>query len=106
MAGTDQYHEPTSELSDEIRDMARMFASLSEEAEAINWYMQRIHASKDDEVKELMKHAQEEEFEHFAMDLEYIIRKMPRLREILKAVLFKPGSIIENVEKAEEELGI
>ena len=34
----DQYHEPPEELSQETRTFARMIASLTEEAEAINWY--------------------------------------------------------------------
>ncbi|MDP3882276.1 MAG: hypothetical protein Q8Q31_05355 [Nanoarchaeota archaeon] len=102
MAGTDQYHEPVEELSDEVRDMARMFASLVEEADAINWYNQRIHVSKDPEVKALMAHAQKEEFEHFAIDLEYLTRKMPQWRAVLKEILFKDGDILENAEKAEE----
>jgi len=102
MAGIDQYHEPVEELSDEIRDMARMFASLVEEADAINWYQQRMHVTKDPEVKALMKHAQEEEFEHFAIDLEYLTRKMPKWRAVLKEILFKEGDILENAEKAEE----
>ena len=45
--GFDQYHEPPEELSDEIRTFARMMASLIEEAEAINWYEQRISVEKD-----------------------------------------------------------
>lgn len=32
----DQYHEPADELSAETRTLARMLASLTEEAEAIN----------------------------------------------------------------------
>lgn len=39
---TDQYHEPPEELSAQVRTFARMCASLSEEAEAIGWYEQRI----------------------------------------------------------------
>ncbi len=102
MAGFDQYHEPPEELSDEVRDLARMFASLAEEADAMNWYLQRIYASKDEGVKDLLAHAQEEEFEHFAIALEYITRKLPKLRAILKEILFKEGDILKNVEAAEE----
>ncbi|MEA2514901.1 MAG: uncharacterized protein QOJ59_4390 [Thermomicrobiales bacterium] len=40
--GFDQYHEPANELPAETRTFARMIASLIEEAEAINWYQQRI----------------------------------------------------------------
>lgn len=99
---TDQYHEPANELSAETRDFARVAQSLIEEAEAINWYEQRIEITKDKEVKEIMKHAQGEEFEHFAIDLEWLSRKLPNWREVLKAVLFKDGDILENAERWEE----
>lgn len=102
MAGTEQYHEPVEELSDEVRDMARMFASLVEEADAINWYQQRMHVTKDAEVRDILAHAQKEEFEHFAIDLEYLSRKIPLWREVMKEILFKEGDILENAEKAEE----
>jgi uncharacterized protein len=38
--GFDQYHEPPRELPERTRTIARMLASLTEEAEAINWYEQ------------------------------------------------------------------
>src|SRR6266487_1969993 len=40
--GFDQYHEPANELPPEARTFARMIASLTEEAEAIGWYEQRL----------------------------------------------------------------
>ncbi len=100
--GFDQYHEPASELSEEVRTFARMLTSLTEEAEAIGWYEQRISLEKDETAKKIMQKAQEEEFIHFAMDLEFLIRKKKKWRVVLKNVLFKPGDIIENGEKAEE----
>ncbi|MER3581609.1 MAG: hypothetical protein C4347_02050 [Patescibacteria group bacterium] len=106
MAGFDQYHEPPEELSQEIRDFARIIASLIEEAEAINWYQQRISVTKDSEVRKIMEHAQREEFEHFAIDLEWLTRKLPEWRNVLKEILFKEGDIIENAEEFErKELG-
>lgn len=99
---TDQYHEPPSELSEETRNFARIAQSLIEEAEAINWYQQRIEITKDKSVKEIMRHAQEEEMEHFAIDLEWLIRKLPKWEETLKAILFKKGNIVKNAEKYEE----
>lgn len=98
---TDQYHEPPEELSPETRDFARLITSLIEEAEAIGWYQQRIEVTKDDEVKKIMKHAQEEEFEHFAIDLEWLSRRLPDWREKLKQILFKEGDIVENAEEHE-----
>lgn len=102
MAGTEQYHEPVEELDDETRDLARMFASLVEEADAINWYQQRMHVTKDEEVRRILEHAQKEEFEHFAIDLEYLSRRIPLWRDVMREILFKEGDILENAEKAEE----
>jgi hypothetical protein len=102
--GFDQYHEPPQELSAETRTLARMLQSLIEEAEAIDWYEQRISVEQDAEAKKIMQNTQKEEFIHFAMDLEFLLRKKPVWRTIMKNVLFKPGDIVENGEKAEEEV--
>ncbi|WP_346239538.1 hypothetical protein ABDK00_007460 [Niabella insulamsoli] len=102
--GFDQYHEPPEELSQEVRTFARMIQSLIEEAEAIDWYEQRIHVEKDNEAKKIMKQAQKEEFIHFSMDLEFLLRKKEDWRTIMKNVLFKPGDIVENGEKAEDKV--
>ena len=56
--GFDQYHEPPEELSAEIRTFAGMMASLIEEAEAINWYEQRISVEKDKAARAIMQDAQ------------------------------------------------
>lgn len=102
--GFDQYHEPPEELSPEVRTFARMIQSLIEEAEAIDWYEQRIAVEKDGEAKKIMETTQKEEFIHFAMDLEFLLRKKKKWKTIMKNVLFKPGDIVENGEKAEEEV--
>jgi len=102
--GFDQYHEPADELSQEVRTFARMIKSLIEEAEAIDWYEQRVSLEKDDDAKKIMQNAQKEEFIHFAMDLEFLLRKKKKWRIIMKNVLFKEGDIVENGEKAEDEV--
>ena len=102
--GFDQYHEPAGELSQDIRTFARMITSLTEEAEAIGWYEQRISLEKDKEAKAIMAKAQEEEFIHFAMDLEFLFRKKDKWRIAAKKVLFQSGSITENSEKAEDAI--
>ena len=48
-----------------------------------------------------MEDAQGEEFKHFAMDLEYLLRQTPRWREIAEGVLFQPGDIVAHGEDAE-----
>jgi hypothetical protein len=98
----DQYHEPPEELSQPVRTFARMILSLIEEAQAIDWYEQRISLEKDKDATKIMQHAQEEEFIHFSMDLEFLLRKKDKWRKIMKNVLFKPGDIVKNAEKAED----
>jgi uncharacterized protein len=100
---TDQYHEPPDELSQEIRTFARVVASLQEEAEAIGWYEQRISLEKDAQAKAIMRNAQQEEFKHFAMALEFLTRRTPKWRVVLKDVLFQEGDIVEHGEEAEED---
>ncbi len=100
--GFEQYHEPAGELSQETRTFARMIVSLTEEAEAINWYEQRISVERENEAKAIMRNAQQEEFKHFAMDLEFLIRRTPKWRVALQEVLFKSGDIVHHGEDAEE----
>jgi hypothetical protein len=102
---TDQYHEPPGELSPEVRTFARMIASLQEEAEAIGWYEQRLSVEKDEQAHAIMENAQQEEFKHFAMSLEWLSRHNEKWRVALQNVLFKPGNIVEHGEEAEEAEG-
>jgi hypothetical protein len=99
--GFDQYHEPPEELSAETRTFARICASLEEEAQAIGWYQQRLSVEPDPEARAIMADAQGEEFKHFAMNLEFLLRRTPRWREIAEGVLFKDGDIVEHGEAAE-----
>jgi uncharacterized protein len=101
---TDQYHEPPDELSQETRTFARMIASLQEEAEAIGWYEQRISLERDDAARAIMENAQQEEFKHFAMSLEWLSRHNDKFRTALQNVLFRDGDIVELGEQAEEKV--
>ncbi|MBV9878920.1 MAG: hypothetical protein JO180_00410 [Gemmatirosa sp.] len=100
--GFDQYHEPPDELSQETRTFARMIASLTEEAEAIGWYEQRIALEKNADARAIMHNAQKEECKHFGMNLEFLLRQKPEWREILQRILFTSGDIVERGEAAEE----
>ena len=103
--GFDQYHEPPEELPPPTRTFARMCASLTEEAEAIGWYEQRLAVEQDADARAIMSDAQGEEFKHFAMDLEYLLRRTPKWREIARGVLFQDGDIVEHGEAAEAAAG-
>jgi len=103
--GFEQYHEPAAELSAETPTFARMLTSLTEEAEAIGWYEQRISLEPDAQARAIMENAQQEEFKHFGMDLEFLIRRSPKWRVALENILFKDGNIVEHGEQAEEAEG-
>jgi hypothetical protein len=98
---TDQYHEPPQELDEDTRTFARMCASLSEEAEAIGWYIQRIAVENDADAKAIMEDSLGEEFKHFSMELEFLLRKTPKWRTTAKGILFTSGDIVENGKSAE-----
>jgi uncharacterized protein len=100
----DQYHEPPEELPEKTRTFARMMASLIEEAEAIGWYEQRLAVEKNAQARAIMENAQQEEFKHFGMDLEFLLRQNDTWRTVLRSILFKKGNIVEHGEEAEEKV--
>jgi hypothetical protein len=75
---------------------------LTEEAEAIGWYQQRLALEDDPDARAIMEDAQGEEFKHFAMDLEFLLRRTPRWRQIAEGTLFRDGDIVDNGTAAEE----
>lgn len=101
--GFEQYHEPASELSQETRTFARLIMGVIEEAEAINWYEQRISVEKNKDARAIMANAQQEEMKHFGMNLEFLLRQKPKWAKILKGILFTTGDIVKEGEEAEEE---
>jgi uncharacterized protein len=103
VVGFDQYHEPADELPEETRTFARLCASLTEEAEAIGWYEQRLSVEPDPQARGIMRDAQGEEFKHFSMNLEFLLRRTPLWREIARGILFQEGDIVEHGEESEEE---
>ena len=98
------YHEPVEELSQETRTFARMILSLIEEAQAIDWYEQRLAVEKNADARAIMQNAQKEEFKHFGMDLEFLLRTKPQWRTVLKTILFTDGDIVKRGEAAEEKV--
>ena len=100
--GFEQSHEPAGELSAEERTFARMITSMTEEAEAIGWYQQRMALEPDPQARAIMENAQGEEFKHFGMDLEFLLRRTPKWRIALQTILFTEGDIVESGEEAED----
>jgi hypothetical protein len=60
----------------------------------------------DPQARAIMENAQSEEFKHFGMDLEFLLRRTPKWRVALKTILFSEGDIVERGERAEEVEGL
>lgn len=89
------YHESLDALKPETVDRHRAIASLMEELEAIDWYDQRVDATRDEELAAILAHNRDEEKEHAAMVLEWLRRRDPKLDEHLRNYLFIDKSVIE-----------
>ena len=83
-----EYHEPTEELDDETRDAHRALTSVKEEFEAADWYQQRLRSCKDPELKRILTHNRDEEFEHASMLVEWLRRRRPEFAERLAKIAF------------------
>jgi len=87
------FHELPESLTAETKDMHRAIRSLMEELEAVDWYQQRVDATTNPELKEILAHNRDEEKEHAAMVLEWIRRKDPTFSVQLKDYLFTQDRI-------------
>jgi ferritin-like protein len=94
-------HEAMEDLRPETLDRHRGLVSLMEELEAMDWYQQRIDATRDPDLKAVLAHNRDEETEHAAMSLEWMRRQDPVLDEHLRTYLFTSGSIVGLEEGAE-----
>ena len=96
------FHESEARLQPRTKEHHRAIVSLMEELEAIDWYDQRIDATDDPELREILVHNRDEEKEHAAMTLEWLRRRDPELDHFLRMYLFTEGSIIGIEEAAED----
>lgn len=94
-------HEDRDDLRPQTLERHRGLVSLMEELEAIDWYQQRIDATGDPVLREVLTHNRDEEAEHAAMTLEWLRRDDPALDVQLRAYLFSEGSIVAVEEQAE-----
>lgn len=94
MATHEGLHEDGKLIKPETVDRHRALASLGEELEAVDWYDQRIDATQDTSLKEILAHNRDEEKEHAAMVLEWLRRHDAKIDAVLREYLFKEGSIV------------
>lgn len=88
------FHEPVEELSEETLETRRGVVSFIEEFEAIDWYAQRIDATRDPQLKAILEHNRDEEKEHAMMALEWLRRRDPALDEQMRTYLFTDIDIV------------
>jgi ferritin-like protein len=72
----------------------RAIVSLMEEFEAVDWYDQRIDATTDEALREILRHNRDEEMEHASMLLEWLRRREPKWDVQLRHYLFREGPIM------------
>ena len=101
MANSVGYHESEGRLTPQTIDMHRALTSLQEELEAVDWYQQRIDATQDNELREILRHNRDEEKEHAAMVLEWIRRRDTAFDAKLREYLFTEGSIVRREDALE-----
>jgi ferritin-like protein len=87
-------HEDAAVLGSEVVNRHRAVASIMEELEAVDWYDQRVAATDDAELAEVLAHSRDEEKEHAVMTLEWLRRHDPALDAALRQYLFTDGSIV------------
>ncbi len=101
MAQSAGLHEPGDQLSSGTIDRHRAIASIQEELEAIDWYDQRVDATTDVELAEVLAHNRDEEKEHAAMTLEWLRRHDPVLDKHLRTYLFTSEPVTRVEAEAE-----
>ena len=94
-------HEDAARLQAATIDEHRAYRSLMEEIEAVDGYAQRIDASADPQLKDVLRHNRDEEKEHAAMVLEWLRRRDPVLDRCLRRYLFTEGPLTAIEDAAE-----
>jgi ferritin-like protein len=106
MAGNSaSFHEAEDKLKPQTKDRHRAVASIMEELEAVDWYDQRIDASDDAELREVLAHNRDEEKEHAAMVIEWLRRHDAKFDEHLRTYLFTGKPLLQVEHEAEETAG-
>jgi hypothetical protein len=98
-------HESAELLDAAVVDRHRAISSIMEELEAVDWYDQRVSATNDPALAEVLAHNRDEEKEHAAMTLEWLRRNDPILDGHLRTYLFTDADIVEEEHSAEHGAG-
>jgi ferritin-like protein len=102
MPTSEGLHENEGLLAPAAIDRHRALASIGEELEAVDWYDQRVEATQNSELAEVLAHNRDEEKEHAAMALEWLRRNDPVFDRHLRTYLFTDGSIVATEHAGED----
>jgi ferritin-like protein len=102
--GSASFHESPDDLQPATRDRHRAIVSLQEELEAVDWYDQRIDATGDEDLREILRHNRDEEKEHASMVLEWLRRQDTEWDGFLRMYLFTERPVAELAAEAETEV--
>jgi ferritin-like protein len=93
--GSEGLHEPAELIGEATIDRHRALTSLVEELEAVDWYDQRVQATNDASLADVLAHNRDEEKEHASMTLEWLRRRDPVLDRHLRTYLFTSEPVTE-----------
>ena len=96
-------HESAQLLDEATIDHHRALTSLVEELEAVDWYDQRVKATSDSSLADVLAHNRDEEKEHACMTLEWLRRRDPALDRHLRTYLFTTEPVTEVEHEAEAD---
>lgn len=96
-------HEAAELLSGSTVNRHRAITSVMEELAAVDWYDQRVDATDDPALAEVLAHNRDEEKEHAAMTLEWLRRHDAVLDGHLRTYLFTDGAIVAEEHAAESD---
>jgi uncharacterized protein len=88
-------HESADSLDEATIDRHRAITSIQEELEAVDWYDQRVVATKDASLAAVLAHNRDEEKEHASMTLEWLRRHDPVFDKHLRTYLFTSEPVTE-----------
>jgi len=81
-------YEDIEHISKKVADLSRARQSLIEELEAIMFYDERISATDDLTLKDVLAHNRDDEKEHATLLIEWLRRNDPEFEKELKEKLF------------------
>jgi len=92
--GFNQYNEPVNELPPQSVPLRGLSSPSARRRRPLTGTNSASPSKPNAEARAIMASSQEEEFKHFGMDLEFLLRQNAKWRSVLQAILFTDGDIV------------